>query len=153
MDSDFYKKLVDLYAGEDLPEDLEAEMERAALRDPQLSHDMFSLRTTVQALKDLQTTSFTEETSQRILLKMRTWGFPYGPRRGAAGGVFGHQHAHLFARACLHPPGSGWKRHRFHRLRCRDVGLGRCARGRPRRRSRLRSIAPHFRVRGRAPRR
>jgi hypothetical protein len=74
MNNDFYKKLVDLYAGDELPEELASEMEAAAMADPELSHDMFTLKTTVQLLKQQDEPSFTEESFHRILMKMRTRG-------------------------------------------------------------------------------
>jgi hypothetical protein len=74
MTSEFYRKLVDLYAGEELPEELTEELEAAALKDSDLSHEMFALRKTLQLLKTSQDPVFTEESYQRILLKMRARG-------------------------------------------------------------------------------
>jgi hypothetical protein len=68
-----YRKLVDLYAGEELPQELAKEMEEAAQRDPQLYQDMTSLRSTVETLRADQV-PFTEESYQRILMKLYAKG-------------------------------------------------------------------------------
>jgi hypothetical protein len=61
-----YKKLVDLYAGNELPEDLTLEMEQAAQTDPELRQDMTSLRQTVETLQN-DDFIFTEESYPRHL--------------------------------------------------------------------------------------
>ena len=68
-----YKKLVDLYAGNELPEDLTLEMEQAAKTDPELRQDMTSLRQTVETLQNDDFT-FTEESYQRVLMKLYAKG-------------------------------------------------------------------------------
>ncbi len=68
-----YKKLVDLYAGNELPEDLVQEMELAAETDPELKHDMTSLRKTVETLQNDEL-NFTEESYQRVLMKLYAKG-------------------------------------------------------------------------------
>jgi hypothetical protein len=68
-----YKKLVDLYAGNELPEDLAQEMELAAETDPDLKQDMTSLRQTVETLQNDEFT-FTEESYQRVLMKLYAKG-------------------------------------------------------------------------------
>ncbi len=70
MNGDFYKKLIDMYAGRELPAELEDEMEMAAFNNPALSHDMSTLRKTVDVLKAEQVPAFTEESNQRILMKI-----------------------------------------------------------------------------------
>ena len=72
--NDFYKKLVDLYAGRELPSELEDQMELAAFSDPELSHDMASLRKTVEVLQSEGAPKFTEESYQRILMKLYARG-------------------------------------------------------------------------------
>jgi hypothetical protein len=72
--NDTYKKLVDLYAGQELSEELEASMEAAASTDPNLSVEMHSLRQTVEALKSAPEPEFTEESYQRILMKVYAKG-------------------------------------------------------------------------------
>jgi anti-sigma factor RsiW len=68
-----YKKLVDLYAGNELPEELAHEMEQAAETDPALKHDMTSLRQTVETLQKDEFV-FTEESYQRVLMKLYAKG-------------------------------------------------------------------------------
>lgn len=68
-----YKKLVDLYAGNELPEELAHEMEQAAETDPDLKHDMTSLRQTVETLQN-DDFNFTEESYQRVLMKLYAKG-------------------------------------------------------------------------------
>ena len=72
--SDFYNKLVDLYAGNELTEELAGEMDQAAMRDPELARDMFTLRKTVETLQGLPNVDLTEESDYRILLKMQIQG-------------------------------------------------------------------------------
>lgn len=71
--SNIYNKLVDLYAGNELSEELNQELETAAKSDPDLQQDMDSLRNTVEALR-AEEISFTEETHQRILMKLYARG-------------------------------------------------------------------------------
>ncbi|MFN3683855.1 MAG: hypothetical protein ACK41F_07950 [Fimbriimonadaceae bacterium] len=80
MNRDFYRKLVDLYAGGELPQELEEELEAAAFRDPELSHDMVTLRQTVEALRSSEDVSFTEESYQRILMKLYAQGVDIQPK-------------------------------------------------------------------------
>ena len=74
MNSDLYQKLVDLYAGRELPAELEDQMELAAFNDAALSHDMSTLRKTVEMLRDQSGAEFTEESYQRILMKLYARG-------------------------------------------------------------------------------
>ena len=72
---DFYNKLVDLYAGRELPSELEAEMEARASLDGDLAHEMLTLRATVDALKNtMDDVEYTEESYQRILMKVYARG-------------------------------------------------------------------------------
>ena len=71
--NEMYQKLVDLYAGNELPEDLTLEMEKAAETDPELRQDMTSLRRTVETLQNDEFT-FTEESYQRVLMKLYAKG-------------------------------------------------------------------------------
>ncbi len=70
MNNAFYHKLVDMYAGEELTEELTAEMDEAAAHDPALRLDMDSLRRTVRVLKTLPEPEMTEVCTQRILRKI-----------------------------------------------------------------------------------
>lgn len=79
MDTDYHRKLVDLYAGRELPTELEADMEAAALRDADLAIDMMSLRGTVDLMRADDEAKFTEESYQRILTKLMTRGATVAP--------------------------------------------------------------------------
>jgi len=72
--NDLYHKLVDLYAGRELTEEMDREMEAAAAVDHNLMMDMVSLRQTVDALKSESAPEFTEESYQRVLMKMYARG-------------------------------------------------------------------------------
>lgn len=76
MSHETYRKLVDLYAGDELPTELKEELELAATRDPDLRADMTSLKHTVELVKQHDPVSFTEESFQRILMKLYTHGVP-----------------------------------------------------------------------------
>jgi len=80
VNSDFYKKLVDLYAGRELPSELEDSMEMAAFGDPELSHEMSTLRRTVDMIHREPAPEFTEESYQRILIKLYTSGIDPKPK-------------------------------------------------------------------------
>ena len=68
---ELYQKLVDLYAGCELPAELETELEARAARDPEIARDMKTLHGTVAALRaSLNDAEFTEESNQRILMKL-----------------------------------------------------------------------------------
>lgn len=72
--SNFYEKLVDLYAGRELDEQLEDDMSVHAAGNPELAVDMKTLRQTVDLIHEEEAPEFTEESYQRILLKMYTRG-------------------------------------------------------------------------------
>lgn len=74
MNSDFYQKLVDMYAGRELPAELEDQMELAAFNDQSLAHDMATLRKTVDMVQGDPGPDFTEESYQRILMKLYARG-------------------------------------------------------------------------------
>lgn len=74
MKNDLYNKLVDLYAGKELPQELEEELELAAYTNPTLSHEMATLRRTVDMLQADQGLEFTEESYQRVLMKLYARG-------------------------------------------------------------------------------
>ena len=73
MDNDYHRKLIDLYAGRELPAELETEMDAKALNDADLAVEMASLRDTVDLLRE-QTSPFTEESYQRIRTVLLTRG-------------------------------------------------------------------------------
>lgn len=70
MSNDFYRKLVDLYAAGELPQELKEELEAAAITDRELSHDMATLTTTVETLQSMPKPEFTEESFQRVLIRL-----------------------------------------------------------------------------------
>lgn len=70
MNTEFYRKLIDLYAGHELPLALEEEMEIAAMADADLAAEMRGMRETYEVLKESPQPDFSEETCQRILMKM-----------------------------------------------------------------------------------
>jgi hypothetical protein len=70
VSNEFYRRLVDLYASRELPAELEDQMDLAAFQDPELSHDMATLRRLVDALQSQKGAEFTEESYQRILMKL-----------------------------------------------------------------------------------
>lgn len=74
MNSELYSKLVDLYAGRELPSELEDQMELAAFNDAELNHDMTTLRRTVDIVKSIDGPEFTEESYQRVLMKLYARG-------------------------------------------------------------------------------
>jgi hypothetical protein len=78
--NELYYKLVDLYAGRELPAELELEMESAAAADADLGHDMKSLRETVDAVRSIPSPGFTEESYQRILMKVYARGVEMQPQ-------------------------------------------------------------------------
>ena len=80
MNSELYTKLVDMYAGGELPEELESEMRKAALTDTELAVDMRSMRETVEGLHAIPKPEFTEESYQRILMRVYARGVEFSPK-------------------------------------------------------------------------
>lgn len=74
--SDFYPKLVDLYAGEELSTELKEELELAGMSDPFLASDMHTLRVTVDQLRATPEPEFAAESFQRVLLMLYAGGMP-----------------------------------------------------------------------------
>jgi hypothetical protein len=72
--SDLYRKLVDLYAGNELSQELTEEMENAARQDSALAKDMATLRQTVELLKSEPAPEFNETDYLRIIFRMQTAG-------------------------------------------------------------------------------
>lgn len=71
--NDMMRKLVDLYAERELPAELEDPLEMAASGDAELRRDMASLRHTVDVVRR-ERTYYSEETHQRILMKLYAQG-------------------------------------------------------------------------------
>lgn len=63
-----------MYAGRELPTELEDEMEMAAYTDSGLSHDMATLRRTVDLLHETNIPRMTEESYQRVLIGLYSRG-------------------------------------------------------------------------------
>ena len=74
MSNDIYEKLVDLYAGRELTSELDQELHQAAETDLNLRREMQAMRTTVDTLRNDNSVSFTEESYQRILMKVYARG-------------------------------------------------------------------------------
>jgi len=83
VNNDLYQKLVDLYAGHELSDELEQELETAAADDANLAFEMTSLRGTVDALQSDPGPKFTEESYQRILMKLYARGAAIQPKAPA----------------------------------------------------------------------
>lgn len=73
-DKTFHQKLVDLYANRELPEELENELVEAAGKDPQLAHDMATLRQTVLRLQNQPAPPYDEDAEYRVFMKLQAWG-------------------------------------------------------------------------------
>lgn len=71
--NDIYQKLVDLYADQNLPEELAEQLENEAKTNQTLKKELDSLRNTVETLHR-DHVSYTEETHQRILMKIYARG-------------------------------------------------------------------------------
>lgn len=67
MNKDLYSKLVDLYAGDELPTELKQEFEEQLAVDPELMLDAQTLQETVAAVRSIGSPVFGDETRNRIL--------------------------------------------------------------------------------------
>ena len=74
MNNELYNKLVDMYAGRELPAELEDQMELAAAGDPALNHEMTTLRRVVDTLHEINDVEYTEESYHRVLMKLYARG-------------------------------------------------------------------------------
>lgn len=72
--TEIYQRLIDLYAGRELPTELEAELDAHAVDDQALATEMKTLRDTVEAIQSQPSPEYTEESFQRILLKIYSRG-------------------------------------------------------------------------------
>lgn len=80
MNNEIYNKLVDLYAGRELPAELEDQMELAAASSSGLNHEMTTLRRVVDTLHNLDEPDYTEESYHRILMKLYARGGDIQPQ-------------------------------------------------------------------------
>ena len=71
---ELYTKIVDLYAGNELPIELENDLAEVSRQNRLLRDDMISLKETVETLRTCDPIQFTEESYQRILLKLYSRG-------------------------------------------------------------------------------
>ena len=72
--NNFYKQLVDMYAADELGAETALELEQVAMGDPNLKTDMVSLKSAVDALRTIPNPEYTEESHQRILMKLYARG-------------------------------------------------------------------------------
>jgi hypothetical protein len=77
--NDIYQKLVDLYAGGELPAELEQTLEAEAMGNKDLAYDMHTMRATVENLRASDDVEFTEESYQRILMRLYARGVDAQP--------------------------------------------------------------------------
>jgi len=80
VNNELYKKLVDLYAGRELTSELDEQMEAAAADDLALGRDMATLRSVVDLLHSDAGPEYTEESYQRILMKLYARGAAIQPK-------------------------------------------------------------------------
>ncbi len=73
------KRLVDLYVGDELPEDLASELERRASQSPELREDMRQMKLMVRLLQREAPPRYDDETNLRILMKLRALGLDEQP--------------------------------------------------------------------------
>lgn len=67
MNKDLYSKLVDLYAGDELPTELKEDFEQRLSEDADLKAEALALQQTVAAIKSVSQPVFGDETRNRIL--------------------------------------------------------------------------------------
>ena len=79
MNEEPIESLVDLYGGRDLSPESEEILESYAFTDAQLSHNLSTLRKTVDLLKSDSGPELTEESYQRILMKIYARGADIEP--------------------------------------------------------------------------
>ena len=74
MNEQLMQQLVDLYIDEELTEEAMESVEASAMTDPAIGHDIYTLRATLNALRKSDDVHLSEESSQRVLMKLRTKG-------------------------------------------------------------------------------
>lgn len=80
MKSELYNQLVHMYAAGELTEELEETLKMDAFGNAELSQEMSTMRTTMDALRAMPDPEFTEESYQRILMKLYFRGADVQPR-------------------------------------------------------------------------
>lgn len=73
-ENNILNKLVDLYAGNELPQELKDELDVAARTDQELAFEMLTLTSTVDQLQRLEVPQMGEESFQRVLMKLYAAG-------------------------------------------------------------------------------
>lgn len=79
MSKDLYRRLIDLYAADELPTELAQDVEAAAQADPELAEDLESLQATVQALRNTPKPEFTEQSQAHVELLLQLRGVSLTP--------------------------------------------------------------------------
>lgn len=74
MTPDLLPRLVDLYAGRELPSELEDDLAAAALSNDALAADMAAMRSVADLLASDRPAAYTEETRQRVLRRLLVAG-------------------------------------------------------------------------------
>jgi len=69
-----------MYAGGELPAELEQELNEAAIGDLDLNRDMTTLRRTVDELRTIDDPEYTDESYHRILMKLYARGADIEPQ-------------------------------------------------------------------------
>lgn len=73
-ETELYQKLVDMYAGEELPQELMDELESAALSDSKLAWEMQTMRSTVQRLRSLPGPDDVQASLENVIRRLRQEG-------------------------------------------------------------------------------
>lgn len=81
---ELYQKLVDLYVGDELPEDLAEDLQARAFANPALAKDIRSMRHTMSALQSVSAPVFGKESYQRVLYRLYLEGATPETRRAFA---------------------------------------------------------------------
>lgn len=74
MTNEFYKKLIEVYVGGDLGTSVSKDLKQVVDGNEDLKQDLVEMQAAYNALRDLPTPEFTEESYQRILMKVYTRG-------------------------------------------------------------------------------
>ena len=70
----FLKKLIEVYVGGDLGDETGGSLRQMVMGDPILEKDLLEMEMTYEQLKGIPAPEFTEESYQRILMKVYTRG-------------------------------------------------------------------------------
>lgn len=81
---ELYRQLVDLYVGDELPEELAEDLQATAFGDPALAKDIKTLRQTLSALRNIPRPSLEEDSYYRVLCKLYSEGATPSTRLASA---------------------------------------------------------------------